>query len=189
MPSDYETHHKLDIHREYGYRNDNGQEWVIYLDKSQVDEDDPGAGVPAIIRGPDGEQATVWAAYNEGEIDGHPLPFGVMTWIEDRIDDCNDFLYPPAKPGPHPENLVERFVCAECGNDELYRIQYRVQAYAAVTGFESDTGDAEAEDWDWGQTEETEFGFECVRGHRVPDVETGEEMARWIEENSNVKEQ
>ena len=71
--------------------------YSLVLDKGQVFLDDPGAGTPAILEGPNGGSSTFWCALGEGEIETafgpRPLPSLVVEWLENSEGAVNRFLY------------------------------------------------------------------------------------------------
>ena len=65
----------------------------IELDSSEIFPDDPGQGTPAIVYY-EGYYASFDCALNSGELDcgSYILTANQMKWLEDKIDNVNEFL-------------------------------------------------------------------------------------------------
>lgn len=73
--------------------------WKVVLDQSQVYEDDPGQGTPAMVYGPNDSSGTYFAAVDTGEIicgtNDEKIPGNVMRWLETTVSaEVDSFLYP-----------------------------------------------------------------------------------------------
>ncbi len=70
--------------------------WRLVLDPAQIIPDDPGAGTPAMVYGPEGEEGTFLAVLENDEIargdDWVAIPEDVGTWLALRRDDVDAFL-------------------------------------------------------------------------------------------------
>ncbi|MFB0396483.1 hypothetical protein ABVE18_20850 [Xanthomonas euvesicatoria] len=65
--------------------------YTVELDYTEGHPDDPGAGTPAMVCGPNGTSGTFFCVrdtgwLNEGERNGHEVPPGVKQWLEERED-------------------------------------------------------------------------------------------------------
>lgn len=69
----------------------------LELDRSQVFEEDPGQGTPALVYYKEG-CSTYWCACGEGYIDGGrkgeiKLPESVLNWLYEQDAELTEFLY------------------------------------------------------------------------------------------------
>lgn len=58
--------------------------WSLTLDPSQIFPDDPGAGAPLLVEGPDGLVGTYHCAIEMGVCDGVLLPPSVYDWLDSQ---------------------------------------------------------------------------------------------------------
>lgn len=69
----------------------------VVLDKDQVIADDPGAGTPEMVYGPNGSCGTLYAAQSNGELvcgtNEHTLPGNIVNWLDSIDDEVAEFLY------------------------------------------------------------------------------------------------
>jgi len=65
----------------------------LVLDSTQIYPNDPGAGTPAMLYGPDHQTATFWCALSTGECgDGWEIPRNVMNWLDRLTPTVEKFL-------------------------------------------------------------------------------------------------
>jgi hypothetical protein len=67
----------------------------IQLDQSEVFEDNPGRGTPAIVilhKGRETYTATYWCAVGEGEVEGYNLTPNQLNWLNEQEDEIEKFL-------------------------------------------------------------------------------------------------
>lgn len=73
--------------------------WRLELDPAEIVPDDPGAGTPAMVYGPNGESGTFHAVLENAEIslgdDYSEVPEDVLIWLSLRADDVESFLNAP----------------------------------------------------------------------------------------------
>lgn len=65
----------------------------LELDSKEIVPDDPGAGTPALLWGPNKQTATFWCALDSGELgDGSEIPESVMKWLDRMVPTVENFL-------------------------------------------------------------------------------------------------
>lgn len=65
----------------------------LELDSREIVPDDPGAGTPALLWGPNKQTATFWCALDSGELgDGSEIPESVMKWLDRMVPTVENFL-------------------------------------------------------------------------------------------------
>jgi hypothetical protein len=65
----------------------------LELDSDEIIANDPGAGTPALVYGPDKQTATFWCALSSGELgDGTEIPAPVMKWLDRMTETVDNFL-------------------------------------------------------------------------------------------------
>ncbi len=77
----------------------------LELDTSEVFEDEPGAGTPAMVYlGRHG--GTYWCAVDTGELGDITLSRSAMRWLENQTEIVEDFLYPSQGDQPTPDFMA-----------------------------------------------------------------------------------
>jgi hypothetical protein len=66
--------------------------WTLLLNSEQIIPADPGAGTPALVIDPRGNQGTYWCCYNTDECDGKAIPYVIQRWLEDMLPVVDQFL-------------------------------------------------------------------------------------------------
>ncbi len=65
----------------------------LELNSREIVPDDPGAGTPALLWGPNKQTATFWCALDSGELgDGSEIPESVMKWLDRMVPTVESFL-------------------------------------------------------------------------------------------------
>lgn len=65
----------------------------LELNSREIVPDDPGAGTPALLWGPNKQTATFWCALDSGELgDGSEIPESVMKWLDRMVPTVENFL-------------------------------------------------------------------------------------------------
>ena len=70
--------------------------YTLTLDSDEIIANDPGAGTPAMVEGPNGTSGTFFAVIDTGEmIDGdysHAVPASVVAWLSSLTDVVDRFI-------------------------------------------------------------------------------------------------
>ncbi|MDH0071253.1 hypothetical protein N7359_01685 [Stenotrophomonas maltophilia] len=71
--------------------------YTVELDYTEAHPDDPGAGTPAMVYGPNGTSGTFFCVrdtgwLNEGERNGHEVPPGVERWLEEKEELVDEYV-------------------------------------------------------------------------------------------------
>ena len=72
--------------------------WRLVLDSDEVVPNDPGAGAPAMVYGPDAAWVTFWCALGEGVAcnkrhEDVLIPRGVLAWLEAKWPMVEEFIH------------------------------------------------------------------------------------------------